>query len=206
MYEVPLSRIDELADVAAEAFVDSDDPVGDFVFQNEPPLQRRLLKRQFFRTLVTACGPDAIRQANSPNLEAVSIWFPPGMAPLEDVHASPFYAEDFADPTTAARLEVVNEVVAALTRQLGAQPQWYLHLVAVRAPFRGHGYASRLVQPMLERARRDDRPATLITKHLETVPKYQRWGFRIVHQLDVPGSQAKFCSMRWSPGVHYSTR
>jgi GNAT superfamily N-acetyltransferase len=194
MYEVPLSRIDELADVSAEAFGGCDDLLGDFVFQNEP--HHFLLKKRLFRSLVTSCSPRAIRQAISPNLEAVSIWFPPGMAPLEDAHLTPFGGQDFADLETIERMQAVNDVVGALTEHLGQEPQWYLHLVAVRPQFRGRKYSSLLIRPMLDQARKEDVPSTLITKFPENVGKYEKWGFKVVEEMAVPHSPGKFFSMR----------
>ena len=194
MYEVPLSRIDELADVSAEAFLGGDDPLGDFVFQNEP--HQLLLKERLFRFLVTSCSPRAIRQAISPNLEAVSIWFPPGMVPLEDAHLAPFSAQDFVHSGTLERMQAVNDVVAALTGHLGQEPQWYLHLVAVLPHFRGRKYSSLLTRPMLDRARKENLPSTLITKFAANVRKYQSWGFKVVEEMAVPHSPGKFFAMR----------
>ena len=50
--------------------------------------------------LVTSCSQNAVIQGTSPGLEAVSIWFPPGMDHSEDVDQDPFSPEDFTDPGT----------------------------------------------------------------------------------------------------------
>ncbi len=194
LYEVPLSRIDEVADVSAEAFIGSDDPIGNFMFQNEP--HHLALKTRFFRSLVTSCSPNAVRQAISPNLEAVSIWFPPGMDHSEDAEPDPFGTHDFADPATMERMQAVNEVIAALTEHLGQEPQWYLHLVAVRPQFRDRRYSSALIRPMLAKADEENLPCTLITPSLGNVRKYESWGFKVVRELPVPRSLEKFVSMR----------
>ena len=194
LYEVPLNSIGEAADVSADAFIGADDPIGNFLFQNEP--DHLALKRRFFRSLVTSCSPKAVRQASSPDLEAVSIWFPPGMDHSGDVDADPFSAKDFVDPATMERMKAVGDVIAALTAQLGREPQWYLHLVAVRPQFRGRRYSSLLARPMLERAEKEKLPCTLITQSLGNVHKYEHWGFKVVKEMPVPRSQEKFYSMR----------
>lgn len=194
MYEVPLSRIDEMAEMSAEAFLSCNDLIGDFVFQNEP--NHLLLRKRLFRSLVTSCSATAVRQATSPDLEGVSIWFPPGMAPLEDAHLAPFSPGDFADPKTMERMQAVNEAVAVLTSRLGQEPQWYLHLVAVRPQFRGLKYSSQLIKPVLEQARTEQLPSTLITKFPENTLKYRNWGFEVVDELAVHGSPGKFFAMR----------
>ena len=114
----------------------------------------------------------------------------------EDVDLDPFSAEDFADPGTMERMQAVNDVIDALTGHLGEEPQWYLHLVAVRPQFIDRGCASLLVRPMLARAVREGIPCTLITQTMENVRKYEHWGFQVVKEMPVPGSPEKFCSMR----------
>ena len=194
LYEIPLTRIDEMADVSAEAFIANNDPIGNFMFGNEP--NHLILKKRFFRSLVTSCSPKAVRQGISPNLEAVSIWFPPGMDHSGDPDVDPFKPQDFADPNTMQKIQAVNDVIAALTAHLGQEPQWYLHLVAVPRQFRNQGYSSRLVKPMLDKAEQENLPCTLITQTLNNVQIYEHWGFKLVKEMPVPDSQEKFYSMR----------
>jgi GNAT superfamily N-acetyltransferase len=194
LYEVPRDRIHEAADAAADAFIGTCDPIGMFMFRNEP--DHLVLKRRFYRSLVTSCPRKAVTQGTSPGLEAVSVWFPPGLDHSEDVDPEPLCAEDFADPGTMERMQAVNDVIDALTGHLGEEPQWYLHLVAVRPQFMGHGYSSLLVRPMMTRAAREGIPCTLITQSRENVRKYEHWGFRVVKEMPVPGSRETFCSMQ----------
>jgi hypothetical protein len=194
LYEVPRDRIDEAADATADAFIGACCPIGIFMFGNEP--EHLVLQRRFYRSLVTSCSPKAVIQGISPGLEAVSIWFPPGMDHSEDVDTDPFSPVDFADPRTMERMQAVNDVIDALTGHLGEEPQWYLHLVAVRPQFTDRRYASLLVRPMLARAASEGVPCTLITQTMENVRKYEHWGFKVVKEMAVPGSGEKFCSMR----------
>jgi hypothetical protein len=194
LYEVPQDRINEAADATADAFIGASDPIGIFMFQNEA--DHLMLKRRFYRSLVTACPPKAVIKGVSPGLEAVSIWFPPGVDHSGDVDPDPLRAEDFADPGTMERMQAVNDVIDALTGCLGQEPQWYLHLVAVRPQFIDLGYASLLVRPMLAMAAKEGIPCTLITQSMENVRKYEHWGFSVVKEMSVPGSREKFCSMR----------
>jgi len=194
LYDVPGNRMNDAADAAADAFIGASCPIGIFIFGNEP--DHLVLRRRFYRSLVTSCPPKANTQGTSPALEAVGIWFPPGTDHSEDVDADPFSEEDFADPGTIERLQAVSDVIDALTGHLGQEPQWYLHLVAVRPQFIDRGYASLLIRPMLSRAALEGLPCTLITQSMENVSKYEHWGFKVVKEMPVPGSKEKFCSMR----------
>jgi ribosomal protein S18 acetylase RimI-like enzyme len=194
LYEVPRDKIGEAADATADAFIGASCPIGIFMFQNEP--DHLVLMRRFYRSLVTSCPKKAVIHGISPDLEAVSIWFPPGVDHSEDEEADPFSAEDFADPGTMERMQAVNDLIDALTGHLGQEPQWYLHLVAVRPQFFDRGYASTLVKPMLARAASEAIPCTLITQTMDNVRKYEHWGFEVVKEMPVPGSRERFCSMR----------
>lgn len=194
VYEIPRERIDDAAEATADAFIGASCPIGTFMFQNEP--NHLALKRRFYRALVTSCSAKAVIHGTSPELEAVSIWFPPGMDHSQDVETDPFSPEDFADPGTIERMAAVSGVIDALTEHLGREPQWYLHLVAVRPQFAGQGYASLLVRPMLDWIARKGMPCSLITQTMDNVHKYERWGFEVVKEMPVPGSREIFCSMR----------
>jgi len=194
LYEVPLSRVNEMAAVAAEAFIGANDPMGNFMFQNEP--NHLALKKRVFSSLVKCCSPEAMRHAISPSMEAVSIWFPPGVGHSEDVNTDPFKPEDFIDCDTMERIHAVNEAISALTKHLGTEPQWYLHLVAVLPHCMGRGYASLLIRPMLLRAEKESYPCTLITQRMENVRKYEHFGFKILEDMPVDDSGEKFYSMR----------
>lgn len=193
-YTVPLIRLDEMADASAEAFIGNDDPIGRFLFDGEP--NHLDLKRRFFRSLVTSCPANAMRQASSARMEAIIIWFQPGMSHSEDVETNPFKPEDFVNPETLERLEAVGCVIDELTADIGNEPQWYLHLIAVRPEFMRQGYSSRLALPILAQAHAEGLPCTLITQSAENVCKYEHWGFRVVREMPVPGSLERFYSMR----------
>jgi GNAT superfamily N-acetyltransferase len=94
------------------------------------------------------------------------------------------------------RLMHVGAVIGALTENLGNEPQWYLHLIAVLPEFMGRGYSSLLARPVLLRADQENLPCTLITQRLDNVRKYEHWGFKVVKEMPVPASQEKFYSMR----------
>lgn len=194
IYEVPFERTAEMADISAEAFIGNNDPIGNFIFDGEP--EHLVLKKRFFRGLVTSCSPNAVRQASSDKMEAISIWFPPGMGHNEDVDQDPFTPQDFVHAETMKKLLAVGDVIAALTAELGHEPQWYLHLLAVRTNFKEQGYCSRLIAPVLAKAETEKLPCTLITQSAANARKYEHWGFRVVKEMAVAASLERFYSMR----------
>jgi ribosomal protein S18 acetylase RimI-like enzyme len=66
-------------------------------------------------------------------------------------------------------------------------PQWYLDLVAVAPERRGHGIGAALIRWGLARAADDDVPAILETARPSNVARYERLGFHVISEGDVPG-------------------
>jgi ribosomal protein S18 acetylase RimI-like enzyme len=66
-------------------------------------------------------------------------------------------------------------------------PQWYLDLIAVAPEHRGEGIGSALIRFGVDRAAHDGVPAVLETARPENVALYEHFGFRVIHDGDVPG-------------------
>ena len=193
-YSVPVDRLTEMAEVTADAFIGNDDPIGNYIFADEPG--HMTLKRRFFRSIVTSCSSQTIYQASSSRMEAVAIWFPPGMDHSEDVDVDPFLDSDFINPGTMGRMQNVVDVIDALTADLGHEPQWYMHLIAVAPEYAGMHFASRLLMPMIKRAENEGLPCSLITQRMENVKRYEHWGFKVVKEMGVKDSKERFYSMK----------
>lgn len=196
-YAIPADRLDEMADAAAEAFAAIGDPLARFIFEQEP--DRPALSRLLSRMIAGECRERSIKQAPSSAIEAVAIWFPPGVDYSQDESPDPFRNILFASPETGRRLTDAFALLTTLTVMLAEEPQWYLHLLAVRPAFQGRGLASSLIRPMLERANREGRPASLITQSLANVSMYRHLGFEVLSSTPLPGSGMTFFSMRRDP-------
>ena len=194
IYHVPPESIPMMAEMTADAFIGNDDPIGNFIFQAEP--NHLILKRRFFRSIVTSSPPSAVYQASSKDMEAMAIWFPPGMDHSQDIDVDPFLESDFQDPETWNRIQAVMEAIMDLTSDLGDSPQWYLHLIAVPPQHANHHHASGLLAPMIQRARDEGLPCTLITQREENIQRYLHWGFTVVKERQVSGSNERFTAMR----------
>ncbi len=80
-------------------------------------------------------------------------------------------------------------------------PHWYLLAIGVADNYRGKGYASRLMNPNLERFDRDRLPCYLETHNERNVPLYQHFGFDVVEVSNLPESEQKQWSMLRNPKV-----
>ena len=66
------------------------------------------------------------------------------------------------------------------------EPHFYLNVLGVAPEAQGTGLGSRLLAPMLERCDREGVPAYLESSKQRNVPFYERHGFRVTGDVDMP--------------------
>jgi len=88
-----------------------------------------------------------------------------------------------------------EDFVSKLRQRLAPFPHWYLAVLGVDPKFQGKGYASRLLQPMLNRLDAVNSPCYLETSTEEYVLMYQHFGFRVIDEAIMPGSNTKVWAM-----------
>lgn len=134
----------------------------------------------------------------TPGDHGVAAWVPPGqdVAMMEiDRELRPAIAAVTLD--CGARYEAMWEWIAS---KLPDEPFWYLDHIAVEAGSRGSGLGTALIQHGLAMAERDGVPAFLETARSVNVGYYERRGFRVVADDDVPDGGPHLWFMSRPPG------
>lgn len=90
---------------------------------------------------------------------------------------------------------VTNAKMLKLHHQLLPEKHWYLIFLGLLPEARGKGLATKLVEPMLERADREGVPCYLDTHNGDNVPLYRRYGFRVAHEWVLPGTNLRHWAM-----------
>jgi ribosomal protein S18 acetylase RimI-like enzyme len=65
-------------------------------------------------------------------------------------------------------------------------PHWYLWIIGVEPACQGKGIGGLLMQPILSRASAQGLPCYLETNNADNVPFYQKYGFRVVSDGEIP--------------------
>jgi ribosomal protein S18 acetylase RimI-like enzyme len=128
--------------------------------------------------------------ASSPNMEGVSAWLPPGktIGGWQIIRSvTPSVLFNFRRQG-ASRMRAYGRYVDDLHRRLVPNPHWYLQIIGVQPKYQGRGFCSRLVKPMLERTDREKLPCYLETNTKKNVSIYQRFGFEVVSEDKIPGT------------------
>ena len=120
----------------------------------------------------------------------VAIWLPPGYggpSMLDSARLMPAIAR----LAGWRRLRTVSDALDALERhrhRLVPRSHFYLSALGVDPHRQGGGIGTLLMRPILERCDRESIPAYLETAVARNVLLYERLGFRVVEEMDLPRS------------------
>jgi ribosomal protein S18 acetylase RimI-like enzyme len=180
-----LSDIPELAAVLARAFVH--DPFFAWMAGDAPERSQRM--RDGWSGILRFGSAGLSATYTTDDRAGVAIWLPPGhrSSVVNSLRQVPFIAR----LAGWRRLRVVGDAVDALEQHRhrhAPQPHYYLSALGVDPDRQGEGIGSALVRPVLDRCDRDRFPAYLETAAARNVLLYERLGFDVLEELDLPGT------------------
>jgi len=76
----------------------------------------------------------------------------------------------------------------ATHERLAPFKHWYLWTLGVDPSFRGQGFSSKLVRPMLDRIQEEELPCYVDTMDEKNVNVYEHFGFELLERSAVPGT------------------
>jgi ribosomal protein S18 acetylase RimI-like enzyme len=112
-----------------------------------------------------------------------ALWMPPGVHPDEEALAE-VVQESVADEVQGPLLEML-ELQAS---HHPAEPHWYLPMMGVDPAHQGKGYGSTLLHEALAMVDRDRKLAYLEATNRGSRRLYERHGFEVIAEIQVPGS------------------
>ena len=134
-------------------------------------------------------------------VEASAIWLPPSLIRTEEQRDRAGLTAVVSAFSDGARARY-DAVVQDHDRVRGAAqfvPHWYLVLIGVDPARQGLGLGSLLLRRGLSRVDQDGVECQLFTEQPRNVPLYQRYGFEIAVEGDLPDEGPHFWFMRRRP-------
>ena len=178
----------------------ANDPV--FTYMLSDPVERERLTPPFmtawtrygllFGEVYVTAGP----------VEACAIWLPPSAVirteERRDRAGLTAVVSAFSDGARA-RYDAVVQDHDRVRGAAQSVPHWYLVLIGVDPARQGLGLGSLLLRAGLSRVDQDGVECQLFTEESRNVPLYQRYGFEIAVEGDLPDGGPHFWFMRRRP-------
>jgi GNAT superfamily N-acetyltransferase len=189
MTSVRLATTDEIPDLAAvlaRAFVH--DPFYAWLAGDAPERTQRM--RDGWTGILRYSSAHLSDTYTTDDRAGVAIWLPPGYrgpSVLDGLRQMPALAR----LAGWRRLRTVGDAMAALEerrRDHVPEPHFYLSALGVEPERQGEGIGTALMQPVLDRCDRDRTAAYLETAVARNVLLYERLGFDVVEEMDLPGT------------------
>jgi GNAT superfamily N-acetyltransferase len=122
-----------------------------------------------------------------------ALWIPPGTR-LEDLEEAS--RPGIHSVTAPGKYDALWEWIES---RVPREPLWFLDHIGVDPAQQGTGIGSALIEFGLERARRDGVGVFLETGTKSNVAYYERFGFRLAEEADVPDGGPHVWFMRFDP-------
>jgi GNAT superfamily N-acetyltransferase len=169
-----------LASLLARAF--HDDPVMTWLFGERPAPRMRRLRRWF--------AFEARRHRRHGQVlvgdryEGAAFWDPPGLwksSWRQMLRAAPVMV-----PAVGPRIPRAIKAFDLIERAHPREQHWYLSVLGTDPPHQGRGVGTALVDPVLARCDREGLGAYLESSKPQNIPYYERFGFGVTGQIDLP--------------------
>jgi GNAT superfamily N-acetyltransferase len=189
------AQISEASEVLGRAFWD--DPLPIYVLPDEA--LRREAIGSLFGFLLRHGDLFGEVYTTAPAVRGAAIWLAPHSGePTQER----LVAAGFADVAVTlgegamTRFETFLEHEGAHHKAVMPEPHWFLDAIGVAPEWQGHRIGSELMRPVLARADADGVPCYLSTGTERNVRFYQRHGFAVAVEADLPGGPHYWCMRR----------
>jgi GNAT superfamily N-acetyltransferase len=186
--------IDAAVEIFASAFQDSS-----LYRYFEPDAEKRgALLRLAFRHRVSNGFDtrDNILAAIDEDLAGAALWARPA-PPLPPNEALTEAVRRY-NPAVFEKWRHFHSILFEALDQVYAAPHWALAPIAVLPEFQGRGVAHKLIAAKLAEITPSGIPCMLATQDEVNIPRYQRYGFRQVHTVQISGGLHSYV-MLWQP-------
>lgn len=186
------ARPDELrsvCEVLGRAF--GDDPVAAHLF---PDSATRAARYARFAGIAIAAFGEAAVVTTEPALRSGAIWQAPTRAALGRLDRLRLFFSILA--LTRSGFGRAARLGELMGRHHPREPHWYLAVLGTDPNAQRAGLASAILEPVLERCDREGLPAYLESSKASNIPFYNKHGFEVTGELQVPGGPSLWPMLR----------
>ena len=141
--------------------------------------------------------------ATSPALEGIEVWTPPSantkMTIWKSIRAGAIATFFRMGWSLWKQMNAIQRSYKAVHKEYEQMRPWILSILAVDLPFQGHGYASILLKPMLDRFDREGICCLLSTQNPRNIAIYEHFGFATVKTIAIAATKTASTFMLRKP-------
>jgi len=192
------NSIGEAGQVLGRAF--HDDPYWSWVLPVE--YKRAQVLPWFMEVWVRYCCKYGEVYTTADKVEGVAVWLPPGRSsssPVRLMLTGMVFTPLKFGLAAFGRLMSSTNYVERLHKRDVPLHHWYLPTLGVDPPCQGQGVGSVLLQPILARSDAEGLPCYLETEKQRNVLFYNRHGFDVVVEVDLPKGGPHIWTMKREP-------
>ncbi|MHA7653568.1 GNAT family N-acetyltransferase [Mycobacterium sp. ML4] len=188
--------IAELSRTLGRAFFD--DPVTMWILPDDSARRKHL--GRLFATMTRhhhMAGGGVEVATDGSAIGAAALWDPPNKwreSRWAELAQLPTFLRIFGSQSKRGR--TVQEM---MKRAHPEEPHWYLAVIGSDPGVRGRGFGQELMRSRLDRCDAEYCPAYLESSKAENVPYYERFGFRVTGEIELPEGGPKLWPMWRDP-------
>ena len=149
----------------------------------------------FWKVALTASYGRVYSLGDSLDSNGVAVFFPPE---YKDIGIMSYFMAGgyrLLNKLDVVKMLKFDAFVAKTKKKYVDENTWYLYSFAVLKNERGRGIGSKLLRPMLNYFDNEKQNCYLETLKEENVPIYQHYGFKLVEEVKVPGTDMTLYAM-----------
>jgi GNAT superfamily N-acetyltransferase len=191
-------QVEEAGEMLGRAFFDN--PMSIYLLPNEAT-RARPLTWMFDRTARYGHLFGEV-YTTTDSVDGAAIWLPPDSPPIGGervIQAGMAAMPQELGQEAFQRLMVMKSHFDELRGRDASEPHWYLWTLGVDPPRQGQGVGGALMQPVSTRADADGLSCYLEADKAKNVPFYQRHGFEVLVEDDLPNGGMHYWTMKRPP-------
>ena len=199
LYIVPKSRIEELAHVAADAYLDY--PLHNWFSGGK---YDEYVSKKIMEISLKTMADDAVIYADSEELNGFAVWLPIGFNGSKTL---PFLTNGGLKLIFHSGLKIIGRLLTyetyamRLKKEFTGNVDWYLYNLSVKKSAQGKGIAGKLLRPMLEFCDEENIVSYLETNKESNVSLYRHFGFELSKKEMIPNSPVMHYAMVRKPDL-----
>ncbi len=198
LFQLQKQNVIEASLIAARAF--QDDLIDSYFFPN--PDKRKEILPAFYEYRLNSAVQHGIAYATSQNMEGIAAWIHSDLGEIpmwQLIRSGGFKLFRKVGYKVTSKMMPVKDYVTSMKTKNAGNKYLHLEILAVEPKYQGLGYARKLLEPMFERLDSKKLPCFLETATEQNVPFYQNFGFEVVEEGTIPGTEISLWNMIRKP-------